>query len=175
MLSTGGKYAVFRLDPCGIQTVSRTLIADAQISRGSPRKYDVWFAALVMHCAQRVGASPGVRKEPAILFRHLMEGIGLALDRTGGRMFITDFAGSVYSANLDGSDQKTLLFARGNLTGIAYAEIHAYLQPEAADPLSGELAESVAAASWDSCQALIYTSGTTGCPKGVALTHAACR
>jgi hypothetical protein len=67
--------------------------------------------------------SPGVRKEPAILFTHLMEGIGLALDRKGGRMFITDFAGSVYSANLDGSDQKTLLFAQGNLTGIAYAEI----------------------------------------------------
>ena len=38
-------------------------------------------------------------------------------------MFITDFAGSVYSANLDGSCQKTLLFAQGNLTGIAYAEI----------------------------------------------------
>jgi sugar lactone lactonase YvrE len=67
--------------------------------------------------------SPGVRKEPEILFTHLMEGIGLALDRKGGRMYITDFAGSVYSANLDGSDQKTLLFAQGNLTGIAYAEI----------------------------------------------------
>ena len=67
--------------------------------------------------------SPGVRQEPAILFTHLMEGIGLALDRKGGRMFITDFAGSVYSANLDGSDQKTLLFGQGNLTGIAYAEI----------------------------------------------------
>ena len=67
--------------------------------------------------------SPGVRKEPEILFTHLMEGIGLALDRNGGRMFITDFAGSVYSANLDGSDPKTLLFAQGNLTGIAYAEI----------------------------------------------------
>jgi hypothetical protein len=38
-------------------------------------------------------------------------------------MFITDFAGTVYSANLDGSDKKTLLFAQGNLTGIAYAEI----------------------------------------------------
>jgi hypothetical protein len=67
--------------------------------------------------------SPGVRTEPAILFTHLMEGIGLALDRKGSRMFITDFAGSVYSANLDGSDRKTLLFAQGNLTGIAYAEI----------------------------------------------------
>jgi DNA-binding beta-propeller fold protein YncE len=67
--------------------------------------------------------SPGVRTEPAIVFTHLMEGIGLALDRKGSRMFITDFAGSVYSANLDGSDRKTLLFAQGNLTGIAYAEI----------------------------------------------------
>ena len=38
-------------------------------------------------------------------------------------MFLTDFAGSVYSANLDGSNKKTLLFAQGNLTGIAYAEL----------------------------------------------------
>jgi hypothetical protein len=52
-----------------------------------------------------------------------MEGIGLALDLKGGRMFITDLAGSVYSANLDGSNKKPLLFAEGNLTGIAYAEI----------------------------------------------------
>ena len=54
-----------------------------------------------------------------------MEGIGLALDLKGGRMFITDFAGSVYSANLDGSNRKTLLVAQGNLTGIAYAELPA--------------------------------------------------
>jgi DNA-binding beta-propeller fold protein YncE len=65
----------------------------------------------------------GARKDPEILFSHLMEGIGLALDLKGGRMFITDLAGSVYSANLDGSNKKTLLFAEGNLTGIAYAEI----------------------------------------------------
>jgi hypothetical protein len=64
-----------------------------------------------------------VRKEPAILFTHLMEGIGLALDRKDGRMFITDLSGSVYTASLDGSDQKTLLYGQGNLTGIAYAEI----------------------------------------------------
>jgi hypothetical protein len=62
-------------------------------------------------------------KEPKILFTHLMEGIGLALDLKGGRMFITDFGGSVYSANLDGSNRRTLLFAEGNLTGIAYAEV----------------------------------------------------
>jgi DNA-binding beta-propeller fold protein YncE len=67
--------------------------------------------------------APGNRKDPEILFSHLMEGIGLALDLKGGRMFITDLAGTVYSANLDGSNKKTLLFAEGNLTGITYVEI----------------------------------------------------
>jgi DNA-binding beta-propeller fold protein YncE len=65
------------------------------------------------------------RPAPEIVFTHLMEGIGLALDPKHGRMFITDFGGSVYSANLDGSDQKTLLIAEGNLTGIAYVELPA--------------------------------------------------
>ena len=68
---------------------------------------------------------PGNHKEPEILFTHLEEGIGLALDLKGGRMFITDFAGSLRSANLDGSNQKTLLFAEGNLTGIAYVVLPA--------------------------------------------------
>ena len=63
------------------------------------------------------------KKEPVIIFDHLMEGIGIALDLRGGRMFLTDLGGSVYSANLDGSNRKTLLGAEGNLTGIAYAEI----------------------------------------------------
>jgi hypothetical protein len=66
--------------------------------------------------------TPGQRKDPEIVFSHLMEGIGLALDLKGGRMFVTDFAGSVYSAGLDGSNKKLLLLAEGNLTGIAYAE-----------------------------------------------------
>jgi len=65
----------------------------------------------------------GVKNEPEIVFTHLMEAIGLALDLKTGRMFITDLGGSVYSANLDGSDKKMLVFAEGNLTGIAYAEI----------------------------------------------------
>src|ERR1700737_3520393 len=69
--------------------------------------------------------APGNRKEPEVVFTHLMEGIGLSLDLKGGRMFITDFGGSVYSANLDGSNKKTLLVAQGNLTGIAYAELPA--------------------------------------------------
>ena len=63
------------------------------------------------------------RKDPEIVFTHLMEGIGLALDLKGRRMFLTDLGGSVYSASLDGSDKKTLLVAQGNLSGIAYAEL----------------------------------------------------
>ena len=59
-----------------------------------------------------------------MLFRsHFMEGIGVALDVRGDRMFVTDFAGSVYSARLDGSSERNFLYAQGNLTGIAYAEI----------------------------------------------------
>src|SRR6202140_4957225 len=62
------------------------------------------------------------RKDPEIIFNHLMEGIGLSLDLNHGRMFLTDMGGSVYSANLDGSNRKMLLAGQGNLTGIAYAE-----------------------------------------------------
>jgi hypothetical protein len=61
--------------------------------------------------------------DPKILVTHLMEGIGIALDLTANRMFLTDLAGSVYSAKLDGSEKKPLLAVQGNLTGIAYAEI----------------------------------------------------
>ncbi|CAB3800940.1 3-hydroxyacyl-CoA dehydrogenase [Pararobbsia alpina] len=60
---------------------------------------------------------------PEILVTHLMEGIGIALDVPGSRMFVTDLAGSVYSADLDGRHQRNFLFAEGNLTGIAYAEV----------------------------------------------------
>jgi hypothetical protein len=65
------------------------------------------------------------KKHPApdILLTHLEEGIGIALDFKGNRMFITDLAGTVYSAKLDGSEKKPLLAAQGNLTGIAYVEI----------------------------------------------------
>jgi hypothetical protein len=62
------------------------------------------------------------RPAPEIVFTHLMEGIGIALDLMGDRMFITDFGGNVLSAKLDGSDKKVLLVAQGNLTGIAFSE-----------------------------------------------------
>jgi hypothetical protein len=70
-------------------------------------------------------ATNGNRPVPEIVFNHLMEGIGLALDLENKRMFVTDLAGSVYSANLDGSNKKPVIFAQGNLTGIAYAEFPA--------------------------------------------------
>jgi DNA-binding beta-propeller fold protein YncE len=60
---------------------------------------------------------------PEIVLTHLMEGIGIALDVAGDRMFVTDFAGSLYSARLDGSGERNFLYAQGNVTGIAYAEI----------------------------------------------------
>jgi hypothetical protein len=67
-------------------------------------------------------ADSKTRPVPEIMYRHLMEGIGIAIDFKGGRMFITDLAGSVYSAKLDGSEKRTLLAAQGNLTGIAYMD-----------------------------------------------------
>src|SRR5580658_5842260 len=87
--------------------------------RGDPPRGNTVNRAL-MDPAQGNG-----KKEPQIVFDHLMEGIGIALDLKGGRMFLTDLGGSVYSANLDGSNKKTVLAAEGNLTGIVYAEIPA--------------------------------------------------
>jgi len=63
------------------------------------------------------------RPAPEIVFKNLMEGIGIALDHQGDRMFMTDLAGTVYSARLDGSKPSVVLFAQGNLTGIAYADL----------------------------------------------------
>src|SRR4029077_20413618 len=73
----------------------------------------------------RASLDADFKKHPApdILFTHLEEGIGIALDFKGNRMFVTDLAGNVFSARLDGSEKKPLLVAQGNLTGIAYAEV----------------------------------------------------
>ncbi|KJK17228.1 3-hydroxyacyl-CoA dehydrogenase [Burkholderiaceae bacterium 16] len=58
-----------------------------------------------------------------IVLNDLMEGIGLALDVPGNRMFVTDLGGSVYSAELNGSPKRVLAYMQGNLTGVAYAKI----------------------------------------------------
>jgi DNA-binding beta-propeller fold protein YncE len=68
-------------------------------------------------------ASVDEREEPEILVAHLGETIGVALDVAGGRMFVTDLAGTLYVAGLDGRDTRPLLIGQGYLTGVAYAEI----------------------------------------------------
>jgi hypothetical protein len=57
-----------------------------------------------------------------IVVSHLMEGIGIALDVQGDRMFVTDLAGSIYCAHLNGAEKRPIAMAQGNLSGIAYAE-----------------------------------------------------
>jgi DNA-binding beta-propeller fold protein YncE len=69
-----------------------------------------------------VAAEKAPAQEPEILVTHLMEGIGIALDLPGNRMFMTDLAGTVYCARLDGSEKRPVLVAQGNITGIAFAE-----------------------------------------------------
>jgi DNA-binding beta-propeller fold protein YncE len=60
---------------------------------------------------------------PEIVVSDLMEGIGIALDVPGNRMFVTDFGGSLYVAELDGTNPRVVLPVQGNLSGVAYAEI----------------------------------------------------
>lgn len=57
--------------------------------------------------------------EKKILVRKLHEAIGLALDLRNQRMYFTDLNGSVYRANLDGTDEKALFVDIGDCTGIA--------------------------------------------------------
>ncbi len=68
-------------------------------------------------------ASIDAKPKQETVLTDLMEGIGIALDVPGDRMFVTDFAGSIYSARLDGSEKRMFLQAQGNLAGIAYAEV----------------------------------------------------
>jgi len=63
---------------------------------------------------------PAHRTDRQILVSGLRGGIGISLDLNRGRMYFTDLGGHVYSANLDGSDEKTLLSDMGSITGITY-------------------------------------------------------
>ncbi|MEU9624479.1 3-hydroxyacyl-CoA dehydrogenase [Streptomyces sp. NPDC048155] len=72
-------------------------------------------------------------RKPEILLTHLMEGIGLALDPADGRMYVTDLAGNVYAADLDGSNRREILLLQGNLTGIT----RAVLTPSPGSPGEG--------------------------------------
>jgi hypothetical protein len=57
-----------------------------------------------------------------IVLDHLMEGTGIALDVPRDRMFVTDLAGSIYAARLNGSEKRPIAMAQGNLSGIAFAQ-----------------------------------------------------
>jgi len=70
-----------------------------------------------------IDAPPTNGRSPEVLVSDLMEAIGIALDLPGDRMFVTDLAGSLYTAKLDGAEKRVLLGAQGNLTGVTYAEI----------------------------------------------------
>lgn len=69
-----------------------------------------------------IDAKPAQHR-PEIIVSDLMEGIGIALDVPGQRLFVTDLGGSLYLAKLDGSGSRMLLGAQGNLAGIAYADL----------------------------------------------------
>jgi hypothetical protein len=62
------------------------------------------------------------RLHQEIVLDHLMEGIGIALDVRGDRMFVTDLAGSIYSAHLNGSEKRAIAVVQGNLSGVAFAD-----------------------------------------------------
>ena len=69
-------------------------------------------------------------KEPEILFTGLMEGIGLALDLKGGRMFITDFGGSVYGANLDGRTRRRCSLLKETLPALHTLRFRRDIEPK---------------------------------------------
>ena len=50
--------------------------------------------------------------------KKLHEAIGLTLDVEKQQMYFTDLCGAVYSAKMDGSDEKVLLPDVGDLTGM---------------------------------------------------------
>jgi hypothetical protein len=57
-----------------------------------------------------------------IVLEQFTEGVGIALDVRGDRLFVADLAGSIYCAHLSGSKKRRIAMAQGNLSGIAYAE-----------------------------------------------------
>jgi hypothetical protein len=69
------------------------------------------------------GVGPGSRTDQQVLLRDLKEAIGIGLDLEAARLYATDLGGTIYSARLDGSDQKVVLSGQGSLTGIAVVQV----------------------------------------------------
>jgi hypothetical protein len=131
----GGRGRIFRANvdlPKGEKPANRSDIEVLFDQLPEPIDLELDLANRVLYWTDRgdpprgntVNRAPiDTKAAPEIVVRHLMEGIGIALDVPGNRMFVTDFAGSIYSADLDGKNERNFLYAQGNLTGIAYAEI----------------------------------------------------
>jgi hypothetical protein len=131
--SNGGRGKILRAGidiPAGHTAVDR---GDIEVLfEGLPEPIDLdldtrmlyWTDPPLGNTVNRAPMDPvaGQRKSE-ILLTHLQEGIGVALDLNGGRMFVTDLTGSVYQEGLDGSRMTEIMLLQGNLTGIAYAEV----------------------------------------------------
>jgi len=130
----GGQGCIFRAGleiPAGQNAVNRKDIA--ALFEGLPEPIDLELDLQNRHLYWTDRGNPPrgntVSRTPLegkltqeIVLHDLMEGIGIALDVAGDRMFVTDLAGSVYCARLDGSQKRGIGFAQGNLTGVAYAD-----------------------------------------------------
>jgi DNA-binding beta-propeller fold protein YncE len=132
---SGGNGRIFRANleiPRGESALHRTDIELLFADLPEPIDMDLDLTHRIMYwtdrgdpprgnTVSRAPMDPGGKQE--ILVGGLKEGIGIALDLKGGRMFYTDLGGNVYSARLDGSDSKTLLTGQGSLTGITWIEL----------------------------------------------------
>ena len=133
--SNGGKGRILRANvdlPRGVSPADRPDIEVLFDGLPEPIDLELDLANRVLYWTDRgdpprgntVNRAPIDGKgAPEILIGHLMEGIGIALDVPGNRMFLTDLGGSVRSCDLDGKNERNVLSGQGNLTGIAYAEV----------------------------------------------------
>jgi hypothetical protein len=133
---SGGNGRIFRANleiPKGEDALSRSDIELLFDALPEPIDMDLDLTHRVMYWTDRGDPPRGNtvsrapmdphKLEQEILVSGLKEGIGIALDLQGGRMFYTDLSGAVYSARLDGSDSKALLSGQGSLTGIAWVDL----------------------------------------------------
>ena len=66
----------------------------------------------------RIDLNNNDRVEKTILVKKLHEAIGLTLDVEKQQMYFSNLCGAVYTAKMDGSDEKVLLPDVGDLTGM---------------------------------------------------------
>lgn len=71
------------------------------------------------------GVVPSARTDRQTVMSELKEAIGITLG--GGRMYVTDLGGNVYTARLDGSDKRTILTGQGSLTGIVFVNFESLI------------------------------------------------